>query len=527
MSSTNLDFLFQVTNADRSFALPRADEPRAPFGDHFSLATAKQSVVPSRPTAEEKRPVPGDERLAGTSNGANDSEDRPAALPADEMPEETVSSETLPAEDSPADVATPTDESQPASDLGDETSDQAENEDEHTEGEPALESETAAMQAAALKQAQLAAKAEVVVDVTIDADAAAAQKESVLATVVDPRGESAATDSAVAGEAAVDALGQQSKAEFGHHDAEHVDSATVPANAQKPRRQGPAKQQNHNGQESIGSKNGDSAIVREALVSDGIANLERATDQQAGGEKQQTHEDMKTLQQDRAESRPRAEATAIANRIVVAALNGAAAAANESGVHSDGDNRAARTVKTQATKSDVLAAATGRLHSQHSATKRAGRASGAEDVPQVDPARFVGRVAKAFQTAHERGGTLQLRLSPPELGALRLELTVKDGVMSASLETENATARRVLLDHLPALRERLAEQNIRVERFDVDVRRENGGQQPAPQNPHQERQPHPEPRRHPAAPTRSNDAVRPDGPLDQSLPNGTGINLVA
>jgi flagellar hook-length control protein FliK len=91
----------------------------------------------------------------------------------------------------------------------------------------------------------------------------------------------------------------------------------------------------------------------------------------------------------------------------------------------------------------------------------------------VDPARFVGRVAKAFHFAQERGGTLQLRLSPPDLGSLRLELTVKDGVMIANMETETPAARRLLLDHLPALRDRLAEQNVRVERFDVDVRRDD------------------------------------------------------
>ena len=94
---------------------------------------------------------------------------------------------------------------------------------------------------------------------------------------------------------------------------------------------------------------------------------------------------------------------------------------------------------------------------------------------RVDTTRFVGRVARAFHFAQERGGTLQLRLSPPELGSLRLELTVKDGALTASLETETHSARRLLLDHLPALRDRLADQNIRVERFDVNVGRD--GQQ--------------------------------------------------
>jgi flagellar hook-length control protein FliK len=125
------------------------------------------------------------------------------------------------------------------------------------------------------------------------------------------------------------------------------------------------------------------------------------------------------------------------------------------------------------------------------------------EMPPIDPARFVSRVAKAFQTAHERGGTLQIRLSPPELGSLRLEMTVKNGVMSASLQTENANARRLLLDHLPALRDRLAEQNIRVDRFDVDVRQDGAGGQANARGSQQQafqHQPEQPAQRRPAAP---------------------------
>jgi flagellar hook-length control protein FliK len=180
-----------------------------------------------------------------------------------------------------------------------------------------------------------------------------------------------------------------------------------------------------------------------------------------------------------------------------------------------------------ATKSDSLTVAADRLHSQHAAGKPSTRTSGSDGMPIVDPARFVGRVAKAFQTAHERGGTLQLRLAPPELGALRLELTVKDGVMSASLETDNQAAKRVLLEHLPALRERLAEQNIRVERFDVDVRRDGSGQEPAPQNQEQQQQNHSDSRRQSASQRRTDDAVPQERPVMQPMPNTSGINFVA
>jgi len=89
--------------------------------------------------------------------------------------------------------------------------------------------------------------------------------------------------------------------------------------------------------------------------------------------------------------------------------------------------------------------------------------------PAIDRARFVQRVARAFEAVGNRGGEVRLRLSPPELGSLRVEVTVENGVLSARLEAESNTARSLLLDNLPALRERLAEQQIRVGQFDVDV----------------------------------------------------------
>lgn len=123
----------------------------------------------------------------------------------------------------------------------------------------------------------------------------------------------------------------------------------------------------------------------------------------------------------------------------------------------------------------------GLLH--RAATNRVSVATRSEHSPseaelRIDPARFVGRVAGAFRVAHDRGGVLQLRLSPPELGSIKLELLVERGALTARIEAESSTARRVLLDNLPALRDRLAQQEIRVERFDVDVRQDRTGSQP-------------------------------------------------
>lgn len=97
------------------------------------------------------------------------------------------------------------------------------------------------------------------------------------------------------------------------------------------------------------------------------------------------------------------------------------------------------------------------------------------DSLRVDTARFVSRVARAFDAAVQRGGNIQLRLSPPELGAMKIEMQVHHGTMTAKLETETAAAKNLLLDNLPALRDRLATQDIRVDKFEVDVRQQGSG----------------------------------------------------
>ena len=99
-----------------------------------------------------------------------------------------------------------------------------------------------------------------------------------------------------------------------------------------------------------------------------------------------------------------------------------------------------------------------------------GRSTRDADAPQVDSVRLLNRVARAFVAAQDGSGEVRLRLSPPELGALRLVVKVLDGALVARLETETSAARTALIENLPALRERLAEQGVRIERFDVDLR---------------------------------------------------------
>jgi flagellar hook-length control protein FliK len=108
--------------------------------------------------------------------------------------------------------------------------------------------------------------------------------------------------------------------------------------------------------------------------------------------------------------------------------------------------------------------------------RRGGRETG--DSP-IDAQRILTRVARAFVLAQDGGGgELRLRLSPAELGSLRLEIRVQEGVLTARVETETPAARSVLIENLPALRERLAEQGVRIERFDVDLMQHSPGGTP-------------------------------------------------
>jgi flagellar hook-length control protein FliK len=114
-----------------------------------------------------------------------------------------------------------------------------------------------------------------------------------------------------------------------------------------------------------------------------------------------------------------------------------------------------------------LSAATGRSRS---------RAAAGE--VEVDRVRFVQRVARAFQSIGPEGGHVRLRLSPPSLGSAQLEITVHADLVTARLEVENPAARQLLVDSLPALRERLAQHDLKIVRFDIDLMGDRPGASP-------------------------------------------------
>ena len=65
------------------------------------------------------------------------------------------------------------------------------------------------------------------------------------------------------------------------------------------------------------------------------------------------------------------------------------------------------------------------------------------------------------------GGTMQIRLDPPELGPLAVTIRLNDGVMEASFETSNDQAAKLLSHSLSALKTSLEAQGVTVDRLHV------------------------------------------------------------
>ena len=66
-----------------------------------------------------------------------------------------------------------------------------------------------------------------------------------------------------------------------------------------------------------------------------------------------------------------------------------------------------------------------------------------------------------------RGGTMHIRLDPPELGALQVTVHVRDGVVTASFQTSNEDATRLLSHSLSELKHVLESQGVSVEKLHV------------------------------------------------------------
>jgi flagellar hook-length control protein FliK len=79
-----------------------------------------------------------------------------------------------------------------------------------------------------------------------------------------------------------------------------------------------------------------------------------------------------------------------------------------------------------------------------------------------------GPITAHLRTRPTDGETeLQIRLDPPELGAVKLKIVSTGGDVRAELHLSSDAVRRVVESQLPELRQRLEDAGVKVERFDL------------------------------------------------------------
>ena len=87
----------------------------------------------------------------------------------------------------------------------------------------------------------------------------------------------------------------------------------------------------------------------------------------------------------------------------------------------------------------------------------------------------VDRVAAAVKAqASLGGGRVKILLHPPHLGAVRIEIAVRDGVVFARMETDSQSARHSLQQHSNDLRQSLEDQGLTLGRMSVSVSQGDG-----------------------------------------------------
>lgn len=92
---------------------------------------------------------------------------------------------------------------------------------------------------------------------------------------------------------------------------------------------------------------------------------------------------------------------------------------------------------------------------------------------EVVTAKVIHQIVKSAKVnVTELGGNMTLRLDPPHLGSVNMNVSVAEGVVTASIETTTESARQVLQADLATLKEALASSGVHVDSINVTV----GGQ---------------------------------------------------
>jgi flagellar hook-length control protein FliK len=108
--------------------------------------------------------------------------------------------------------------------------------------------------------------------------------------------------------------------------------------------------------------------------------------------------------------------------------------------------------------------------STSTAASRETTGSSRANLTPYQESRLVQRVLRGIEQLGNGGGQVRIRLHPPELGTLQMTLKFEATQVTAQFEVESRVARDALLGNSQVLKDRLKEQGLEVQKFEVEVR---------------------------------------------------------
>jgi|GEM_PF-6566630 len=83
----------------------------------------------------------------------------------------------------------------------------------------------------------------------------------------------------------------------------------------------------------------------------------------------------------------------------------------------------------------------------------------------------IARIARALRNGvQQNGGTINIRMTPPDLGMVRVTMNLRNGVVSASFVAENNSVSDMLSNQMGHLRNALQSHGLTIDRIDVNTR---------------------------------------------------------
>lgn len=119
--------------------------------------------------------------------------------------------------------------------------------------------------------------------------------------------------------------------------------------------------------------------------------------------------------------------------------------------------------------SETMPRTAGRLPGGTAQTLPSTSAGAAPNPAEEGSGRTMPGVGRGLDTlSRQRGGTLIMRLDPPSLGQLKLEMKMEGGRVTVLLTSANDSARSLLRDNLNSLRQSLEDRGLAVDRLAVE-----------------------------------------------------------